>query len=177
MISGCSFVLLNVRIGHSNSKNDQVNSENSLHNQWLPSEGCGGALQPSCMWGASMGGAGQTPGRDPKRRCPQLYLAHKLTGLSSGTWVEKTIIFPSLILLDTHLLHRWLGKLVSRRKGAGELCGPEDTHGNLSDACWGTEDSMGWSSNSNSHYRGGADELLISVSPGFLTCRVQVITS
>jgi len=44
-----------------------------------------GSLSTLVYVGASMGGAGQTPGRDPKRRCPQLYLAHKLTGLSSGT--------------------------------------------------------------------------------------------
>lgn len=113
-------ILLNVWTGQSTSEHNEESSENSPQNQWLPSETCRGAFYTLVYVGASMGGTGPTPGRDPKRRCPRLYLAHGSLGHVSG----KTTIFPSLMLLDTHLPHRWLRKLVSRRKGGRRAVWP-----------------------------------------------------
>ena len=89
---------------------EPVASLRSLRGSFLHPRVCGGLH----------GGAGPAPGRDPKRRCPRLYLVHGSLGHVSG----KTTIFPSLMLLDTHIPHRWLRKLVSRRKGGRRAVWP-----------------------------------------------------
>lgn len=76
LISGGCFVMLSVRTGHSSRKYNLANLENSLHNQWLPSEGCRRAFHTLVDVRTSMDEGGTTPGRDPKRRCPWLYLVH-----------------------------------------------------------------------------------------------------
>lgn len=52
-------VLLNVWTGQSTSEHNEESSENSLQNQWLPSEACGGAFYTLVYVGASMVGQAQ----------------------------------------------------------------------------------------------------------------------